>query len=71
MADIINLDSRRRPVAFKYSHGDICQALRAGLADERIADDVEDALEALLFDRADESADGVRDVLFDLLEANQ
>lgn len=71
MADIIDLDSRRRPVAFKYRHGDICQAIRAGLLDKRIADDVEDVLEALLFDPSDESSADVREVLFDLLEAAQ
>jgi hypothetical protein len=71
MADIVNLDSRRRPVAFKYRHGDICQSLRLALSDEHIANDIEDVLEALLFDRADESADGVREVLFELLEAAQ
>jgi len=56
---------------FKYKDGDISRALAEGLRHKVVATDIEHALFALLFERDDNSHDMARDLLADLLHANE
>jgi hypothetical protein len=56
---------------FKYKDGDICRALAEGVRHEVVATDIEHALFALLFESDDDCHYMARDLLADLLHANQ
>lgn len=57
------------PPFFRYKEGDIGRALAEGLRHSVTAEDIEQALYSLLFIRDEFSADIVRELLADLLNA--
>ncbi|WP_280554531.1 hypothetical protein [Halomonas sp. 25-S5] len=74
MGDVINLRGQEVNVAFRYTQGDICTALRLALEHPKIAEDLEEAFSELLFGTDDPEhpeygQDFAREMLFKILEA--